>query len=323
MTLALLLLAATLQDCIDWSNRAASNFAQGQYAEAEKLWLRALAIPDVPLRAKVASNLAAFYKQTEQFEKAELQYKLTHTLRVESLGLNHADTAQALNNLAGVHIIRGQYRNAEMELLEALHATGLRTADRAAIFMNLGHLCRLEGRFSEARRYLEASLPHQTERSLAWNSLGMLAEEEHKLEEARDLFRQSLGKVYRPGVAANLARVELRFGDLKAARKLLLGVLHSEIPSLLRAATLETHAALLLAEAKRKDALVAFEQSLTIREKVLGPDHPALIPLLKTFAATLHEAQQHKAATRLEARTRRLVERQPVAPAIDWHALRP
>ncbi len=323
MTLALLLLAVTLQDCIDWSNRAASNFAQGQYAEAEKLWLRALAIPQVPLRAKVASNLAALYKQTEQFDKAELQYRLTHTLRLESLGSNHADTALALNNLAGVHIIRGQYRNAEMELLEALQATGLRTADRAAIFMNLGHVCRLEGRFSEAHRYLEASLPHQTERSIAWNSLGMLAEEEHKMEEARDLFRQSLGKVYRPGVAANLARVELHFGNLTAARQLLLGVLQSQIPELLRAATLETQAALLLAEAKRKDALVAFDQSLALREKVLGPEHPALIPLLKSFAATLHEAQQHKAAIGLEARTRRLVERQPVAPAIDWHALRP
>ena len=323
MTLAFLLLSVTMQDCIDWSNRAASYFAEGQHAEAEKRWLRALVIPDVRLRAKVASNLAALYKQTEQFDKAELQYKLTHTLRLETLGPNHSDTAQALNNLAGLHIIRGEYRNAEMELLEALQATGLRTAERAAIFMNMGHLCRLEGRFSEARRHLEASLPHQVDPSLAWNSLGMLAEEEHKMEEARDLFRQSLGKVYRPGVAANMARIELHFGNLTAARKLLLDVLQSQIPTLLRAVALETQAGLFLAETRRKDALVAFDQSLTLRERVLGTDHPALIPLLKSFAATLHAAQQHKAAIRLEARTRRLLARQPVAPAIDWHALRP
>ena len=323
MTLALLLFAVTLQDRIELSNRAAYHFAEGQHAEAEKLWLRALAIPDVPLRAKVTSNLAALYKQTEQFEKAEMQYKLTHTLRLEAHGSNHADTALALNNLAGLHIIRGQYRIAEMELVEALQATGLRTADRAAILMNLGHLCRLEGRFSEARRHLEASLPLQTERSIAWNSLGMLAEEEHKMEEARDLFKQSLGKVYRPGVAANLARVELHFGNLPVARQLLQGVLRSQIPALLRASALETQAALLLTEAKRNDALAAFDQSLALREKVLGTDHPALIPLLKSFAVTLHAAQQHKAASRLEARTRRLLARQPVAPAIDWHALRP
>ena len=322
MILAILLLTASLQDCVDWSNRAATYYEHGQYAEAEKLWLGALVMPDPVLRAKVAGNLAAFYKQTEQFEKAELHYRLTYTLRVENLGPHHADTAMALNNLAGVHMIRGQYREAEMELFTALRASGVEAAGRGAILMNLGHLCRLEGRFSEARRHLEASLSQQAEPSLGWNSLGMLAEEEQKMEEARRMFRQSFNLVQRPGVAVNLARAELHFGNLSECKGLLSGALRSQIPTLLRAATMETQAGLLLAESRRKDALAAFDQSLTLRESILGSDHPGLIPLLKTFAAALREARQNKAASRLEARTRKLVERQPVAPAIDWHALR-
>ena len=93
--------------------------SQGQYAKAEPLYERALAIwekalgPEHPDVATSLNNLAVLYDDQGQYAKAEPLYQRALAIREKALGPEHPDVAPSLNNLASLYHDQGQYAKAE------------------------------------------------------------------------------------------------------------------------------------------------------------------------------------------------------------------
>ena len=91
------------------NNLAELYHAQGQYAQAEPLYKRALAIrekalgPDHPDVATSLNNLAALYRAQGQYAQAEPLFKRSLAIREKALGPDHPDVATSLNNLAKLY----------------------------------------------------------------------------------------------------------------------------------------------------------------------------------------------------------------------------
>jgi tetratricopeptide (TPR) repeat protein len=80
---------------------------RGQYAKAEPLYVRALAIrekaldPEHPDVAQSLNNLAGLYNNQGQYAKAEPLYQRALAIWEKALGPEHPDVAISLNNLGG------------------------------------------------------------------------------------------------------------------------------------------------------------------------------------------------------------------------------
>jgi CHAT domain-containing protein len=89
--------------------------AQGQYAAAEPLYRRSLAVrekalgPDHPDVASSLSNLAELLRSKGQYTTAEPLYRRSLAMREKALGPDHPDVAMSLNNLAALLKDQGQY----------------------------------------------------------------------------------------------------------------------------------------------------------------------------------------------------------------------
>jgi tetratricopeptide (TPR) repeat protein len=59
------------------------------------------------------NNLAALHKAQGQYAKAEPLYQRSLAIREKALGPEHPDVAQSLNNLAALYKAQGQYAKAE------------------------------------------------------------------------------------------------------------------------------------------------------------------------------------------------------------------
>ena len=101
------------------SNLAVVYDTKGDYARAEPLYQRALAIlekalgPDHPDVAKPLNNLAMLYKQKGDYARAETLYQRSLAILEKALGPEHAEVAKALNNLAECYRETGDYARAE------------------------------------------------------------------------------------------------------------------------------------------------------------------------------------------------------------------
>src|SRR5712691_2805967 len=89
--------------------------AKGQYAKAEPLLRRALAIrekalgPEHPDVATSLNNLALLYGVQGKYAEAEPLFKRALAIMEKALGPEHSDVATSLSNLAELHRIQGKY----------------------------------------------------------------------------------------------------------------------------------------------------------------------------------------------------------------------
>ena len=92
---------------------------QGQYAEAEPLYRRALAIwekalgPEHPDVAAGLNNLAELYRAQGQYAEAEPLFQRALAIWEKAHGPEHPDVAQSRNNLAALYGAQGRYAEAE------------------------------------------------------------------------------------------------------------------------------------------------------------------------------------------------------------------
>ena len=104
------------------NNLAALYKAQGDYAKAEPLHKRSLAIrqkalgPDHPSVATSLNNLAELYRTQGDYAKAEPLYNRSLVILEKALGPDHPNVAASLENLAGLY--RATKRGAQAEALE-------------------------------------------------------------------------------------------------------------------------------------------------------------------------------------------------------------
>ena len=92
--------------------------AKGDYAKAEPLYQRALAIwekalgPDTPT-SLISQQPRHLYSDKGDYAKAEPLYRRALAIREKALGPEHPDVATSLNNLADLYNDKGDYAKAE------------------------------------------------------------------------------------------------------------------------------------------------------------------------------------------------------------------
>ncbi|MGB6697833.1 MAG: tetratricopeptide repeat protein [Methylocella sp.] len=175
-----------------------------------------------------------------------------------SLGPEHPDTAQSLNNLALLLQNQGDLAGArplhERALAIREKALGPDHPDTAASLNNLASLLRAQGDFAGARPLHERALPidekvlgpEHPDTATSLNNLAFLLRDTGHAREAEPLFRRAI-----------------------AIGEKTLGLEHPNV------ATCYSNLACLLRDAGREEESESlFLRAITIGEKALGPDHP-------------------------------------------------
>jgi tetratricopeptide (TPR) repeat protein len=144
-------------------------FNRAEYAEAEPLFHRALAIDkkslgaDHPDTAQSLNNLAALYHRQGHYDQAEPLYQRALEIDENSLGADHPATATALNNLAEVYRNQHHYDRAEPLYQRAIaireKALGPDDPDTAVTLNNLALLYDSQGHYERAEPLFVRALP--------------------------------------------------------------------------------------------------------------------------------------------------------------------
>jgi Tfp pilus assembly protein PilF len=189
------------------SNLAILYSDQGKYAEAERMYQRALRIreqrlgPEHLQMADLLSNLAALYFDQGRYAEAEpLGTRALH-IRERQLGSEHPDVAHALNNLAEVYRDQGKYAEAEQMYKRALHIQEQQSRPEyfwvASSLDGLATLYQKQGKYAEAEplylralTILEPEYPYQA--SFVLNNLADLYSHQEKYIDAESLYQRAL-----------------------------------------------------------------------------------------------------------------------------------
>ena len=170
--------------------------------------------------------------------QAEPLYKRALAIREKTLGPDHPDTAQSLNNLAALYDSQGQYVQAEPLYRRALavreKSLGPDHPDTAGSLNNLAGLYRIQGRYAQAEALCERALaiyekslgPDHPTTATSLNNLatlylaqGQYAQAEPLLKRALAITEKSLGPDHpdTAGSLVNLASQQAATGDWLAA----------------------------------------------------------------------------------------------------------
>ncbi|HIJ83276.1 MAG TPA: CHAT domain-containing protein, partial [Magnetococcales bacterium] len=259
---------------------------QGQYAQAEPLHKRSLAIrekalgPDHPGVALGLNNLAGLYRTQGQYAQAEPLYKRSLAIWEKALGPEHPDVAQSLNNLAELYRNQGQYAQAEplckrsLAILEK--ALGPEHPGVALSLNNLAVLYQTQSQYAQAELFYKRSLtirekalgPDHPEVAQSLNNLAGLYQTQGQYAQAEPLNKRAL-----------------------AIREKALGPDHSEV-----ALSLNNLAGLYRTQGQYAQAEPLYKRSLAIWEKALGPDHPEVALSLSNLASLYSAQNQYQKA---------------------------
>jgi len=289
---------------------------QGNYAEAEPLHKRALAIreealgPDHTDVAASLSNLAGVYHGEARYAEAEPLYNRALAIFEKSLGPDDPEIAAVLNNLAALYRDEGRYAEAKplyrrsLEIAEK--ALGPSHPHVATYLNNLGGLYQSEGRYADAEpRYTralkireEALGSDHPDVAESLNNLAALYRAEGRYAEAEPLYKRALAireKVDgpdHPDVAYslnNLAAFYQEQGQITEAEALMaralailekaLGSDHADVAN-----SLNNLAELYREEGRYTEAEPLYKRALPISEMALGPDHPDIARILNNLA---------------------------------------
>ena len=80
---------------------------------------------DDPMVANALNEVALLYKAQGQYAQAEPLYKRALAIREKALGPDHPDVAQSLNNLADLYSAQGRHADAEPLYKRALGSTAV------------------------------------------------------------------------------------------------------------------------------------------------------------------------------------------------------
>jgi CHAT domain-containing protein/tetratricopeptide (TPR) repeat protein len=290
--------------------------AQGNYADAEGLYKRALAIyekargaehPDV---AQVLNHLAIVYYDQGKYTDAEGLYKRALSIREKALRAGHPDIAQTINNLALVYQEQGKYADAEGLYKRALvileRAFGQHHPRLADSLDNLGMVYAAQDRYADAEGLHKRALAIYEKRlgpghpdvakaldklSHVYEAQGKYAETEGLLKRALAIDEQALGADH-PGVAKalnNLALVywhEGKYVDAEGLYKRALVIKEKAFsasnPDV--ASTLNNLALVYQDQGKYADAEGLLKRALAIQEKAFNASNPDVANTLDNLA---------------------------------------
>ncbi|HYK34833.1 tetratricopeptide repeat protein [Alloacidobacterium sp.] len=300
-------------DPIVLNNLALSLDESGDYAAAEPLFRRALAIdekalgPDHPEVATVLNNLAELLHDRDDYDAAEPLYRRALAINERTLGPDNPTTAKAINNLALLLQDKGDLADAEPLYRRGLaideKALGPDNPITASHLNNLASLLEAKGDLNAAeplyRRALDidekALGPDHPEVATVLSNLASLLEAKGDLNAAEPLYRRALDIDEKalgpdhPKVGTDLNSLSLllkKEGNLAAAEPLYhralaiaektLGPDNPEV-----AIVLSNLASLLRAKGDLAGAETLYRRALAIDQKALGPDNPSTIAVQK------------------------------------------
>lgn len=253
---------------------------QGQYKEAEALYLRVLQLWELqrgaehPQLAYPLNNLARIYGKQAKYGEAEALCQRALQIRELHLEPEHPDIAASLNTLAGLYNWQGKYAEAEPLYLRSRliweQTLGSEHPQVATSLDGLANLYYSQGKYAEAEQLCQKALqmrehllgsehPHVLN---SRNNLANLYQEQGKYAEAEILFRQTLQILEQQ-----------------------LGPEHQNV-----AGWLNNLANLYSEQGKYAEAEPLYQRSLLIWERQLGNEHPDLAHPL-TGLANLYRAQ--------------------------------
>ncbi len=268
-----------------------SLYGQGKYHQAAEKFQEANAIrkdDDTVLTWRGLSLMEA-----GEYEKAEPFLKRSLEIREKELGLDHPDTAQSLNNLAGLYYSRSDYTKAEMLYIRALAITEKTPSpnhlDTATSLNNLAVLYKTKGDYVKAEPLFIRTLAifekllgaEHPDTATSINNLAALYDSKGEYAKAEPLYIKAL-----------------------AIREKTLGPDH---PS--TATSLNDIAGLYKEKGEYAKAEPLYVRALAIREKVLGADHPNVATVLENYAALLRKMNRVDEAVALETRAKKIREK--------------
>jgi tetratricopeptide (TPR) repeat protein len=183
---------------------------RAEYAQAEPLYRRALAIDEKALGPEHSStagslnNLAELYRAQGRNQEAEPLHWRALAIREKALGPEHPDTAQSLNNLASLLQDQSKYKDAELLYRRSLaiveKALGPDDSMTATCLNNLADFYRAQGRNQEAEPLLRRALairekalgPEHPKTATSLNNLAVFLDNQGKPAEAEPLFLRAL-----------------------------------------------------------------------------------------------------------------------------------
>eukprot|EP00903_Cladosiphon_okamuranus_P018131 g16686.t1 len=265
---------------------------QGKYAEADRLYLRAIEIgektlgPDHPNLATRLNNRAVLLKSQGKCEEAGPLYKRSLAIDEKVYGPDHPEVGIDLNNWAALLERQGKYEEADRLYLRAIEIGENTPApdhpNLATMLNNRAGLLKSQRKYEEADRlYLRAIEigektlgPDHPDLATRLNNRAELLKSQGKYEEAGPLYKRSLAideKVYGPD--------------------------HPEVGT-----DLNNWAALLERQRKYEEADRLYLRAIEIGENTLGPDHPRLASRLNNRAGLLKSQGEYAEADRLYLR---------------------
>ena len=240
---------------------------------------------------KLGGKFIELYR-SQQYEAAIEPAKKMLEVRRSILGLEHADTAYSLNNLAFVYKGLGDYANAESLFQQTLAIRKKilppEHPDTADALNNLATIYELRGNFSAAGPlYIKALKmrekilgPNDSFTGISLNNLAVFYYNQGRYAEALPLYRRALQTHERVN-----------------------GPEHPETAS-----TLNNLASLYVYQGNYDDALPLYKRSLQIREKTLGPDHPDVANSLNNLADLYYKQSDNETAKSLYERSLKINE---------------
>ncbi len=319
------------------NNQAQALADQGRLQDAEELYRSALAVKcDDLSRAKIANNLAWLYRRQDRYPEAEKTLRRALQWRQKNLPPASIDIAYSLNNLADVYRIEGrdwEARNlleAAVRILREFHpeAEGF-----SVIVSNLAVVLTKFHEYDQAENLLSAALKGSEQQhgamsrevGIAANNLAQVLRAKKRPEDAAALYAraahifEALGPDGAPDLAVALANtgqlLEEQHQCLEARQteQRALDLLSADGNAPLRAAILQNLGNIVVSSGNPSAALPYFEQSLDIREKAFGAEHPATVRLLLDYAAATLRVGQKSLAHQLKKRAQDLYARLQIA----------
>lgn len=324
--------SAGIAAAIARNNEGVELAGQGRYKEAEQAFRAALEIgcEDELERAKIANNLGTLYQREDRFPEAERMFRIALELRQKNLPLSSIEVVYSLNNLAEVCRVQDRQWEAR-NLMERAVAQVQRShaGDPGAqiLLTNLALvLCRFN-QFDQAQELLRSALNYYEKHNeatsrgygVAINSLGQIAEAQNDFNTAALLYEQSvtifqnLGDSARSDLAAALANAgalyerQGRVREAREAQQRAMQFLNPKGDVLLRGQVLWNLGNIAAKSDRPSDALPFFQQSLTIHEERLGPEHPVTAGLLLDYASATKLAGDKSLARKLRKRAEDLL----------------
>jgi CHAT domain-containing protein/Tfp pilus assembly protein PilF len=197
---------AALQEAKQLNEQASELYQQGNYAEAEPLFQRALQISEQslgsthPAVATLLNNLAMVYLDQRNYAEAEPLFQRALQISEQSLGSTHPEVATSLNNLALLYSDQGNYAEAEPLFQRALQIReqnlGSTHPDVALALNNLAMIYHEQGNYTAAeplyQRALQIYEQNHLESATTLNNLAFLYSKQGDYAVAEPLFQRAL-----------------------------------------------------------------------------------------------------------------------------------